>query len=36
VRLALAAPKADADLERAIGTIVEILEEPPIGSLRMV
>jgi hypothetical protein len=36
VRLALVAPAEDAAVERAIGTLVDILEEPPIGSLRMV
>jgi hypothetical protein len=36
VRLALAAPQEDAAVERALDTLVEILDEPPIGSLRMV
>ena len=36
VRLALVATAEDAAVERAIGTLVDILEEPPIGSLRMV
>jgi DNA-binding transcriptional MocR family regulator len=36
VRIALAAPDSDEALTRALGTLVEILDEPPEGSLPMV
>jgi DNA-binding transcriptional MocR family regulator len=36
VRIALAAPDTDEATTRALGTLVEILEEPPEGSLPMV
>jgi DNA-binding transcriptional MocR family regulator len=36
VRIALTQPDSDADLDRALGTLVEVLADPPEGALPMV